>query len=68
MNAFGQILIAVNGQILKTKSGDLVTLELGKKSQTEQRNGETATDRQKRRERKRQWVKPIDVHTLSKVS
>ena len=68
MNAFGQILIAVNGQILKTQSGDLVTLELGKKSQTEQRNGETATDRQKRRERKRQWVKPIDVHTLSKVS
>ena len=68
MNAFGQILIAVNGQILKTKSGDLVTLELVKKSQTEQRNGETATDRQKRRERKRQWVKPIDVHTLSKVS
>ena len=68
MNAFGQILIAVNGQILKTKSGDLVTLELGKKSQTEQRNGETATDRQKRRERKRQWVKPIDVHTLSKVN
>ena len=68
MNAFGQILIAVNGQILKTKSGDLVTLELVKKSQTEQRNGETATDRQKRRERKRQWVKPIDVHTLSKVN
>ena len=68
MNAFGQILIAVNGQMLKTQSGDLVTLELGKKSQTEQRNGETATDRQKRRERKRQWVKPIDVHTLSKVS
>ena len=68
MNAFGQILIAVNGQILKTQSGDLVTLELVKKSQTEQRNGETATDRQKRRERKRQWVKPIDVHTLSKVS
>ena len=68
MNAFGQILIAVNGQILKTQSGDLVTLELGKKSQTEQRNGETATDRQKRRERKRQWVKPIDVHTLSKVN
>ena len=68
MNAFGQILIAVNGQILKTQSGDLVTLELGKKSQTEQRNGETATDRQKRRERKRQWVKPIDVHTLNKVN